>query len=178
MAGTGTDEVDDLVVEALAGAPPGGGAGEGEDAGAKAFEAEDGGEGADFFIHHGGETLEKDHFHGAVLGEGGEVDGGGGGGEFEVAGDGGATDAGEGAAEDHLEGIPLDDGADEIVSQVVEDGAGDFGGEGPLLVAGAGGGLFEGGDQPRFFETGGLDSGSGDQGQGPRGIFFSGHRGF
>jgi hypothetical protein len=178
MAGAGADEVNNLVVETLAGASPGGGAGKSQDAGTETFQAEDGGEGGDFFVHDGGETLEKHHFHGVILSQRGQVDGGGGGGEFEMAGNGGATDPGEGTAQDHFQGIAFDDRADEVVPEVVQDGAGHFRGQSPFPVAGPGGGFFQGENQPRFVKTGGLDSGGGDQGQGPGEEFFSGHRGF
>jgi hypothetical protein len=178
MAGASPDEVDDFVVEPLTGAPPRAGAGEGENTGAEAFQAKDGGKGGDFFVHHGGQALEKNHLHGAVFGQSSEIDGRGGGAEFEMAGDSRATDAGEGAAQDHFKGVALDDGADEIVPKIMENGPGDFLGQGPLLVAGAGGGLFQGKNQPRLVQAGGLDSGGGDQRQRPREGFFSGHRGF
>ena len=167
MAGARADKVDDLVVEPLAGTPPRRGAGKGKNAGAETFQAEHGGEGGDFFIDDGGQALKKDHFQGRFLGEGGQIDGRGGGGEFEVTGDGRAADAREGTAEDHFQSIPLDDRADEVVPKIVENGAGDFRGEGPFLMAGPGRGFFQGKDQPRLVQTGGLDSGGGDQGQRP-----------
>jgi len=95
-----------------------------------------------------------------------------------MAGNGGATDACEGAAQDHLEGIAFDDWADEVVPKVVEDGLGHLRSQGPFPVTGAGGGFFQGEDQPQLVEPGGLDSGGGDQGQGPGRSCFSGHRGF
>ena len=83
----------------MAGVAPGGGAGEGENAGAKAFETKSRGERSHFFIYEGGQLLEKDDFEGGLLGEGGEVDRRGGGDEFEVASDGGAADPCKGATE-------------------------------------------------------------------------------
>ena len=87
--------------------------------------------------------IEED-FEGGFLGEGGEIDGGRGGDEFEMAGNGGAPNAGEGAAEDEFEGGAFNIGAGEVVAQVVKNGAGDIGGKGPLFVACADGGLLKG----------------------------------
>ena len=95
-----------------------------------------------------------------------------------MAGDGGTSDAGEGAAQDHFEGIPLDHGANEVVPQVVEDGAGHFGSQGPFLMTGAESSFLQREDQPWLVQTGRLASGGGDQRQGPVGGIFSGHRGF
>jgi len=95
-----------------------------------------------------------------------------------MAGNGGATDASEGAPENHFEGVPFNNRADEVVPEVMEDGLGHLRGEGPFPVTGTRGGFFQGENQPRLVETGGLDSGGGDQGQGPGEGFFSGHRGF
>jgi len=71
VAGSGPDEMDDLIVEPLAGATPGIGASQRKDAGAETFQTKDGGEGRDLFVHDRGEALEKDHFHRAVFREGG-----------------------------------------------------------------------------------------------------------
>ena len=95
-----------------------------------------------------------------------------------MTGNGGATDPGEGAAENHFQGVTLDDGPDEIMLQVVQDGPGYFRGQRPFAVTGAESGFFQGKYQPWLVETGRLDSGGGDQGQRPREDFFSGHRGF
>jgi len=95
-----------------------------------------------------------------------------------VTGDGGTADPGEGASQDHLQGVAFDDRADEVVTEIVENGLGNFRGKRPFPVTGPGGGFFEGKNQPGLVQTGGLDSGSGDQGQGPGRGFFSGHRGF
>ena len=95
-----------------------------------------------------------------------------------MAGDGGATDAGQGAAQNHFQGVSFNDGTDEVISQVMQDGPGDFRSQRPLLVTGTVGGFLQGEDQPGLVQTGGLDSGGGDQGQGALGLFFSGHRGF
>jgi hypothetical protein len=46
--------------------------------------------------------LEKEDFEGGLLGEGGEVDRGGGGDEFEVASDSGAANPCEGATENEF----------------------------------------------------------------------------
>jgi len=75
----------------LAGVAPGGGTGEGENAGAKAFETKSRSERSDFFIYEGGQLLEKEDFERGLLGEGGKVDRGGGRDEFEVASDSGAA---------------------------------------------------------------------------------------
>jgi hypothetical protein len=61
------------------------------------------------------------------LGEGGEVDGGGEGYEFEMAGDGRAADSGERTAQDELEGFPFDFRALEVVSEIVKNGLGNLG---------------------------------------------------
>lgn len=121
--------------------------------------------------------IEED-FEGSFLGEGGEVDGGRGGDEFEMAGNGGASNTGEGAAEDEFEGGSFDIGAGEVVAQVVENGASDIGGEGPLFVACADGSLLEGKDQPRLVETSRGSPWDGHQGQGFEDGFFSGHQDF
>ena len=121
--------------------------------------------------------IEED-FEGSFLGEGGEVDGGRGGDEFEMAGNGGAPNASEGAAKDKFEGGSLDMGAGEVVAQVVENRASDIGGEGPLFVACADGSLLEGEDQPRLVETSRGSPWDGHQGQGFEDGFFSGHRDF
>jgi len=68
VAGAGADKMDDLVIEALAGASPGGGAGEGQNAGPETFQAQHGGEGSDFLVHNNGQALEKDHLHRCFLG--------------------------------------------------------------------------------------------------------------
>ena len=121
--------------------------------------------------------IEED-FEGSFLGEGGEVDGGRGGDEFEMAGNGGAPNTSEGAAEDKFEGGSLDIGAGEVMAQVVENCASDIGGEGPLFVACAGGGLFEGEDQPCLVETSRGSPWDRHQGQGFEDGCFSGHRDF
>ena len=121
--------------------------------------------------------IEED-FEGGFLGEGGEVDGGRRGDEFEMAGNGGASNTGEGAAEDEFEGGSFDIGAGEVVAQVVENGASDIGGEGPLFVACADGGLLEGEDQPCLVETSRGSPWDRHQGQGFEDGCFSGHRDF
>ena len=123
---------------------PRGGAGEGKNAGAKAFETKSRGERSDFFIYKGGELLEKEDFEGGLLGEGGEVDRRGGGDEFKVASDSGAPDPCEGATEDEFEGFSFDSRLSKVMFEVVDYGAGDLGGEGPCEVAGLGCGLFDG----------------------------------
>ena len=95
-----------------------------------------------------------------------------------MAGDCGAPDSGEGAAQDHFQGIPLDHGANEVIPQIMKDGAGDFGSQWPFLMTSAEGGFFQGQDQPGFVQTSGLASGGGDQRQRPICSIFSGHRGF
>jgi len=74
MAGARADEVDDLIVEPLAGTSPRRGTGKGKNAGAETFQAENGGEGGDLFIDDGGQALKEDHFQGRFLGEGGQID--------------------------------------------------------------------------------------------------------
>ena len=178
MTGPGPDKMDDLVVESLAGGPPRRGAGKGQDAGPQALQPKNGGKRGDLFIDDHGQTLEENHLQRGFFGEGREIDGGGRGGELEVAGNGGAADAGEGTAQDHFQGVALDHRANEIMPEVVENGTRHFRSKRPFLVPGMAGGFFQGQDQPRLVETGGLDSGGGDQGQGPGEGFFSGHRGF
>lgn len=120
----------------------------------------------------------KKNFEGGLLGEIGEVDGGRGGGEFELAGDGGATDSFERAAENELESIALDLGASEIVAEVVENGDGDIRGQWPVMVACTGGCFFEREDQPGLAETCGGSPWDADQGEEPRMRRLSGHRDF
>lgn len=170
--------MNNLIAKVLAGVTPRGGSGEGEDAGAKALEAQSGGEGGNFFVNEGGKLLKKKDFEGGFLGEGGEVDGGGGGDEFKMAGDGGATNAGEGTAKDEFESFSRNLWFTEVVLQVVEHGAGDLGGEGPSEVARLGGGFFEGEDQPAFAQTRGGAAGESDEGKSGRDGFFSGHLDF
>jgi hypothetical protein len=88
--------------------------------------------------------LEKEDFEGGLLGEGGEVDRGGGGDKFEVASDGRATDPCEGATENELEGFSFDSRLSKVMFQVVDYGAGDLRGKGPCEVAGLGCGFFDG----------------------------------
>ena len=95
-----------------------------------------------------------------------------------MAGNRGASNPGEGAAQDHFQGIPLDHGANEVIPQIMKDGAGDFGSQWPFLMTGAEGGFFQGQDQPWLVQTGGLASRGGDQRQRPIYGIFSGHRGF
>jgi len=127
----------------LAGVAPRGGAGEGENAGAKTFETERRGERGYFFIYERGQLLEKEDFEGGLLGEGGEVDRGGGGDEFEVASDGRAADPCEGATEDEFEGFSLDSRPSKVIFEVVDYSAGDLGGKRPCKVAGLGCGFFD-----------------------------------
>ena len=85
----------------------------------------------------------KEDFEGGFFGEGGEIDGGGRGDEFEMAGNGGAPNASERSAEDEFERGAFDIGAGEVVPQVVKNGAGDIGGKWPLFMACADGGLLK-----------------------------------
>ena len=122
--------------------------------------------------------MKEENFEWSFRGEGGEVDGGRGGDEFELAGNGGAPNASEGAAKDKFEGGPLDIRASEVMSQVVENCASDIGGEGPLIVACADGGPLEGKDQPCLVETSRGSPWDRHQGQGFEDGCFSGHRDF
>jgi hypothetical protein len=128
----------------LAGVAPGDGTGEGENAGAKAFETKSRGERSDFFIYERGELLEKEDFKGSLLGEGGEVDGWGGRDEFEVASDGRAADPCEGATEDEFKGFSFDPRPSKVMFEVVDHGTGDFGGKRPCEVAGLSCSFFDG----------------------------------
>ena len=123
---------------------PRGGAGEGENAGAKAFETKSRGERSYFFIYERGQLLEKEDFEWGLLGEGGEVDRGGGGDHFKVASDGGATDPCKGATEDEFEGFSFDSRLSKVMFEIVDYGAGDLGGKRPCKVAGLGCGFFDG----------------------------------
>jgi len=87
------------------------------------------------------------------LGEGGEVDGGGERYEFEMSGDGGATDSGERTSEDEFEGFAFDFRAQEVVSEIVKNGLGDFGRKGPSKVAGLAGSFFDREDEPVLAEA-------------------------
>ena len=95
-----------------------------------------------------------------------------------MAGNAGASNTSEGATEDEFEGGAFDIRAGEVVAQVVENGAGDIGGEGPLFVACADGSLLEGEDQPCLVETSRRSPWDGYQGQGFEDGCFSGHRDF
>jgi hypothetical protein len=88
----------------------------------------------------------KENLEGSFPGEGGQIDGWGGGGQLEVASDGRATDPFEGAAQDQFQGVSLNLGSGKIVAQVVENGLSDIRGEGPLLVACPGSRFFQGDD--------------------------------
>jgi hypothetical protein len=88
--------------------------------------------------------LEKEDFKGSLLGEGGEVDGWGGRDEFEVASDGRAADPCEGATEDEFKGFSFDPRPSKVMFEVVDHGAGDFGGKRPCEVAGLSCSFFDG----------------------------------
>jgi hypothetical protein len=88
--------------------------------------------------------LEKEDFEWGLLGEGGEVDRGGGGDKFEVASDGWTADPCEGATEDEFEGFSFDSRLSKVMFEVVDYGTGDLGGKGPCEVAGLGCGFFDG----------------------------------
>ena len=88
--------------------------------------------------------LKKEDFEGGLLSEGREVNRRGGGDEFEVASDGGAADSCEGATEDEFESFSFDSRLSKVMFEVVDYGAGDFGGKGPCEVAGLGCGFFDG----------------------------------
>jgi hypothetical protein len=128
----------------LARVAPRGGAGEGENAGAKAFETKSRGERGYFFIYERGQLLEKEDFEGGLLGEGCEVDRRGGGNEFEVASDGRAADSCEGATENEFEGFSFDSGLSKVMFEGVNYGAGDLGCKRPCKVAGLSCGFFDG----------------------------------
>ena len=110
--------------------------------------------------------------------EGGEVDGGGEGYEFEMAGDGGATDPGKGSAQDEFKGFTLDFWALEVVSQIVKNGLSDLGSEGPSKVAGLAGSFFDRKDEPVFAEACRRAPGDNHEGKRVGDGFFSGHRDF
>ena len=76
VAGTGTDEMDNFVIQPLTGSPPGRGSGEGQHARPQAFQAKYRRKGSHFLVHNASQALEKDHLHGCFLGQGGQVDGG------------------------------------------------------------------------------------------------------
>jgi len=154
----------DLVVQSLTGGPPGCGASQGENAGAEAFQAEHGGEGGDFFVHKSGQAVIKKDFQWGFAGKGGQVDRGGGGDQFKMAGDGRASDPFQGTSEDEFQGVPLNLRPGEVVTQIVENRLGDFRGDWPLLVAGPSGRFFKGDDQPRLVKTGRRGSRNGNQG--------------
>jgi hypothetical protein len=120
----------------------------------------------------------KEDFERGFLGEGGEIDGGGRGDKFKMAGNGGASNTGEGAAEDEFEGSAFDIRAGEVVAQIVKNGAGDISGKGPLFVACAECGLLKGENQPSLVETSRGSAWDGHQRQGFEDGFFSGHRDF
>ena len=65
-----------------------------------------------------------------------------------MAGDRGATDARQGATKDEFESLAFDFRTTEVVAEVVEDGTGDFGGEGPCVVPGKSGSFLDGKDEP------------------------------
>jgi hypothetical protein len=65
-----------------------------------------------------------------------------------VAGDRGATDARQGATKDEFESLPFDFRTTEVVAEVVEDGTGDFGGQGPCFVPGKSGSFLDGEYEP------------------------------
>ena len=65
-----------------------------------------------------------------------------------MAGDCGATDARQGATKDEFESLAFDFRTTEVVAEVVEDGTGDFGGQGPCIVPCKSGGFLDGKDEP------------------------------
>ncbi len=65
-----------------------------------------------------------------------------------MAGDCGATDARQGTTKDEFESLAFDFRTTEVVAEVVEDGTGDFGGQGPCIVPGKSGGFLDGEDEP------------------------------
>jgi len=65
-----------------------------------------------------------------------------------VAGDCRATDARQGATKDEFEGLAFDFRTTEVVAEVVEDGTGDFGGQGPCFVPGKSGSFLDRKDEP------------------------------
>jgi hypothetical protein len=112
------------------------------------------------------------------LGEGSEVDRGGEGYEFEMAGDGGATNSSEGTAQDEFEGFTFDFRTLEVVSEIVKNGLGDLGGEGPSEVSGLAGGFFDREDEPIFAKACRRAPGDNHEGKSVGDGFFSGHRDF
>ncbi len=65
-----------------------------------------------------------------------------------MAGDCGATDARQGATKYEFESLALDFRTTEVVAEVVEDGAGDFGGQWPCIVPGKSGSFLDGEYEP------------------------------
>ena len=110
--------------------------------------------------------------------EGGEVDGRGKGYEFEMAGDGRTTDPGEGPAQYEFEGFTFDFRALEVMSQIVKNGLGDLGSEGPSEVSGLAGGFFDREDEPVFAEACRRAPGDNHEGKSVGDGFLSGHRDF
>ncbi len=110
--------------------------------------------------------------------EGGEVDGGGKGYEFEMAGDGRTTDPGEGPAKDEFEGFTFDFRALEVMAQIVKNGLGDLGSEGPSKVAGLASSFFDRKDEPVLTEACRGAPGDNHEGKSVGDGFFSGHRDF
>ena len=113
-----------------------------------------------------------------MFGEGGKVDGGSKGYEFEMAGDGGATDSGEGTAQDKFEGLTFDFWSLEVVSQIVKNGLGNFGSKGPSKMAGLASGFFDREDEPVLAEACRRAPGDNHEGKSVGDGFFSGHRDF
>jgi hypothetical protein len=113
-----------------------------------------------------------------LLGEGGEVDGGGKGYEFEMAGDGGATDSGERPAKDEFEGFAFDFWSLKVVSQIVKNSLGDFGSKGPSEMTGLVSSFLDREDEPVLAESCRRAPGDNHEGKSVGDGFFSGHRDF
>jgi hypothetical protein len=112
------------------------------------------------------------------LGEGGKVDRGGEGYEFEMAGDGGATDSGERPPKDEFEGLAFDFLVLEVVSQIVKNGLCDIGRKGPSEVAGLARSFFDREDEPILAEACRRAPRDNHEGKSVGDGFFSGHRDF
>ena len=112
------------------------------------------------------------------MGEGCEVERGGDGYEFKIAGNGGATDSGEGTAQDELKGLTFDFWSLEVVSQVVKNGLSDFRSEGPSEMASLAGGFFDRENEPVFAKACRRAPGDNHEGKSVGDGFFSGHRDF
>ena len=88
--------------------------------------------------------MKEENFERGLLGQGGQVDRGGGRDEFEVSGDRWAADSCQGAAEDEFQSFAFDFRPAEVMAEVVEDGTSDLSGERPCVMACKSGSLLDG----------------------------------